>query len=191
MAPLGALARLVLLAGLVALAVGGCTWSATPGPFGGGPAAQGEDRTVAVYEAVVRELVTKDHTFGSADPGFEAVYILDGPVRGAADAFWPTREPRAPFSVQVKAGLVAALADLPPVRFVRTRAEALADVPAGQVRNRGVLVMLAPIVGDEKRAEVGANLWIGGKAAIWLTYVVRLRNEVWRVTGTTGPTVIA
>ena len=39
--------------------------------------------------------------------------------------------------------------------------------------------------------EVASNLWIDGKAANWLTYVVRKRDGVWRVTGTTGPMVIA
>ena len=71
--------------------------------------------------------------------------------------------------------------------FVRTRASVLEGT--GQVERRGVLVTLGPIVGRGRR--VGASLWLDGRAAGWLTYVVRRQGGVWRVTGTTGPVAIA
>jgi hypothetical protein len=75
------------------------------------------------------------------------------------------------------------------VTFVRARASVIGDT--GQVERGGVLVTLGPIAGTGKRAEVGASLWLGGKAARWLTYVVRRRGDVWRVTGETGLSAIA
>lgn len=174
---------------LPALLLAGCTWLGEPGGSPSGGSTPEAARTVSIYEAVVRRLVTKDHTFGGADPGFRAVYVLDGAVRGAGRPVWPPRKPRRTFSDEVKAGLAAALAELPPVIFVRTRASALAG--SGQVERGGVLMTLGPIVGSGRRVEVGASLWLGGRAAGWLTYVVRRQGGAWRVTGMTGPIAIA
>ncbi len=177
---------------LAAVAAGGCTWLSTPSPFGGtAQVAPVDERAIAVYEAVVRRLVARDHSFGGGDPGFTDVYIVDGPVRGAARFTWPRGKPRVRFSETVKSGLEAALPDLPPLTFVRTRSEAYGSRELGGVKKGGVLLTLGPILGSGERVEVGTELWMSGLGAQWLTYVVRFRDGDWRVTGTTGPMAIA
>jgi hypothetical protein len=182
--------RFALVVVLAAPALAGCTWF---GPVGSSSESSASEpsRAVSIYAAVVRQLVTEDHTFGGADPGFKVIYVVDGAVGRAARLSWPPGSPRTPFPEDLKRGLEAALEDLPPVKFVRSPGQALSDTVSGQVRKRGALVTLGPIRAGERRAEVGASLWIGGKAATWLTYVVRVRGGAWKVTGTTGPIVIA
>lgn len=104
------------------------------------------ERTVGIYASVIRQLVTKDHTFGGADPGSKAVYVIDGPVKGAGDSFTTVDKltSEAPFGPDVKEGLRTALADLPPLTFVEERESV---ITAGHVINRGVLLTLGPILG--------------------------------------------
>ena len=154
------------------------------------PARQ-ETRAVPIYPFDLRDLVTRDHTFGGADPGFGAVYVLDSAAAKAGDPDAIRPRPGRPFSDELKAELAAELDGLPPVTFVATRAAAFDGVSPGRVKNHGALVTLGPVAGGRRRVEVGANLWIDGKAATWLTYVVRKSGDTWRVTGITGPVAIA
>jgi hypothetical protein len=155
------------------------------------------ERAVAIYSAVVRQLVTKDHTFGRSDPGFKAVYVLDGAVEGAEDPQKSPREgaPAEPFSEAIKAGLRAKLTDLPPITFVRRSRSVIegrnGGSSPGHVVDDGVLLTLGPIVGGERRVEVGSNLWINGLAGLWTTYVVERRGGEWKLSGTTGPIAIS
>jgi hypothetical protein len=152
------------------------------------------NRSAAIYTAVVRQLVTKDHTFGGADPGFKVVYVLDGVVVDAAD---PSKRPSAhdpkePFSHDVKDGLrfLSTLAELPPVEFVAERDSVVTGTRSGSspghVKNGGVLISLGPIKGDANRVEVANSLWINGLAGQWLTYVVERGDGGWAVTGISG-----
>jgi hypothetical protein len=153
--------------------------------------AQGEaERAVAIYAAVIRQLVTKDHTFGGADPGFKAVYVLDGPVKGAGDSDTTVdalaSETR--FGPDVKEGLRTALADLPPLRFVKDRRSV---ITAGHVLNDGVLLTLGPILGAGPDVKVSNSLWIDVLAGQWLTYVLKQTGTGWKVVGTDGPVAIS
>ena len=74
----------VLLVG-VALALTACDRSSESGPTTetggpttetGSPTVEPDARTVAVYSAVVRQLVTEDHTFGEEESPFERVFIV-------------------------------------------------------------------------------------------------------------------
>ncbi len=126
--------RLAFLALVPCAVVLGCSQTGRQGPLGSteagspaepeGPAVAPTEadveRAVAIYASVIRRLVTKDHTFGGSDPGFEAVYVLDGVVRGAGDPMKPTSDrPKEALPEDLKVGLRATLADLPPVTFVR------------------------------------------------------------------------
>src|SRR6266508_2969629 len=170
----------------------------TPGALDSGePAAQSTNRSAAIYAAVVRQLVTKDHTFGGADPGFKVVYVLDGVVVDAADPSKPpsAHDPKEPFSHDVKDGVrfLSTLADLPPVEFVASRHSVVAGASPsspGEVKNGGVLISLGSIEPDGKRVEVETSLWINGLAGQWLTYLLEQKDGSWAVTGTTGPMAI-
>jgi hypothetical protein len=198
-------ARLLVVATLTVALLPGCGGGSdesqrpTPGaPDSGEPGAKSTDRSAAIYAAVVRQLVTKDHTFGGADPGFKVIYVLDGVVADAADPSKPANanDPKEPFSHDVKDGVrfLSTLADLPPVEFVASRHSAVAGASAsspGEVKNGGVLISLGPIDPDGKRVEVETSLWINGLAGQWLTYVLEQKNGSWAVTGTTGPMAIS
>jgi hypothetical protein len=163
------------------------------------------ERTVEVYASVIRQLVTKDHGYGGADPGFGVVYVIDGIVEGAQNPGRPVGEPKPekPFGHRAKKGLRKALADLPPIKFVDDVNSVLPGEPPSfsrycstrpascRVINNGVLVTLGPIGGDRARVEVGNNLWINLLAGRWGTYVLERRGGSWEVTGTTGPEVIS
>jgi hypothetical protein len=133
---------------------------------------------------VIRQLVSEDHTFGNADPGFKVVYILDGSLEGAERTLLREPPPEEPFGEGLKSGLRQTLADLPDLVFVRDRSAVLKN--HGEVKNHGVLLTLGPIEGNKRRVEVGTNLWVAGKGARWQTYVVKNRASRWLVTGTTG-----
>jgi hypothetical protein len=195
--------KLIVVA-LLLLAPLGCGSEANA-PDSAGPASQPEGsadtplvpRETLVYAAVIRQLVTKDHTFGGADPGFKVVYVLDGVVKGVGgvDAHVGQSDPAEPFSDDVKAGLVSALEDLPPIEFVSERAAVIigknSTDPIGHVKNEGVLISLGPIEGTGTKVEVGNSLWLSGLAGLWQTYVLRSRDGVWKVAGTTGPVAIS
>jgi hypothetical protein len=161
------------------------------------PSQSAVERTGEIYAAVIRQLVMKDHTFGSADPGFEVVFVLDGAVEGAEDSMKTTDEyvPDERFGDDIKARLKEKLADLPPIVFVTERSSVIererGGSAPGYVVDDGVLLTLGPIVGDERRVEVGSNLWIDGLAGFWATYVVEQRGADWKVTGTTGTVAIS
>jgi hypothetical protein len=145
----------------------------------------------------MRQLVTKDHTFGGADPGFTKVYVIDGAVPGAADPFrlTPSRRPLGGFSAALKHALTAKLSDLPPLVFVSRRDDVVegenGGTSPGSVVNGGVLLTLGPIRGSDDRVTVGGSLWLSGLAGSWQTYVVEQKAGRWTVTGTTGPAAIS
>jgi hypothetical protein len=189
---------LLLLAPLGCGSEGNAPDSAGPGSQPEGTAATGlAPRETLVYAAVIRQLVTKDHTFGGADPGFKVVYVVDGVVEGVGgvDAHVGQSDPAQPFSDDVKAGLLRALQDVPPIMFVSERAAVIVGKnstdPIGHVKNKGVLISLGPIEGTGTRVEVGNSLWISGLAGLWQTYVLRARDGAWKVSGTTGPVAIS
>jgi hypothetical protein len=113
----------------------------------GEPAAT-NNRSAAIYAAIIRQLVRKDHTFGGADPGFKIVYVLDGVVVDAADPSKPTNshDPSTPFPHDVKDGVrfLSTVADLPPVEFVAERESVVTGTHGGRspgrIRHNGVLI---------------------------------------------------
>jgi hypothetical protein len=151
-------------------------------------------RQIAIYAAVIRQLVTKDHTFGEEGPGLEVVYVLDRPVDTAGYPDMGTAREREgePFSEDLRARLRAALSDLPPIEFVSDRDEVVVEEDGfPTVKGGDGLVTLGPIPEQGRRLDVPASLYFTGLAGTWLTYVVEGSGGEWRVTGTTGPVAIS
>jgi hypothetical protein len=196
----------LLLIVLAVIAVSGCGGGGESVNAGSMPTLPPEDagtaaadRAAKIYAAVIRQLVTKDHTFGRADPGFKVVYVLDGVVEDAEDPSKPVdaQDPTHPFSHDLKGGvqILSRLGDLPPIRFVPERDPVVAGIRSGSspghVKNGGVLISLGPIEGNATRVRVGNSLWISGLAGQWLTYVLEQRDGDWTVRGTSGPMAIS
>jgi hypothetical protein len=176
------IALLLIWLAMVASACGGA-----PAPVGDNDAA---DRTSAIYAAVVRQLVTEDHTFGSGTSPFKRVFIVDGVVDNAAN---PTSRPRAskPFDAALEDAIAERLAGLPPVEFVKDPGSVLVGQERCQVRGDGALISLGPIEGDHGRATVPNGLYFACLGGQWSTYVVERVDGQWTVQGTTNGRAIA
>ena len=149
---------------------------------------------MAIYAAVIHQLVTKDHTFGEEAPGLEVIYVLDRPVdtAGSPDKGTAPEREGEPFSEDLRARLRAALSHLPPIEFVADREEVMVEKDGfPMVRGGDGLVTLGPLPENGDRVEVPASLYFTGLAGIWLTYVVEGSDGDWNVTGTTGPVAIS
>lgn len=147
-------------------------------------------RTVSIYEAVVRQLVTTaDSTFGP-NPQFPAIYLLDQTKPAAGDPE-SLETQGTPLPEDVKRGLLDALSDLP-VELVSDEESLITPIEdGGGVKRDGVVVTVGPIPEGDEQVEVQASLYAGNLAATWLTYVVKRSSQGWRVTGTKGPVAIS
>ena len=188
----------LLLAGLLLLACTEQTGTRPEQPESGKnpPAAPrvsaAERRSIEVYSAVFRQLVTKDHTFGRGPTPFDRLFIVSGVVKNGRRwrIMWKIAEP---FSDVVRAGLRAELRALPPLSFVfgaEARQIAKERMNTGG-RKLAVILSAGPIDGDGSRVEVSNSLWCGGLCAQWSTYVLKATDGAWNVTGTTGPIAIS
>ena len=171
----------------VALALAACGESAETEPRTGSSGAEPEARTVAVYSAVVRQLVTEDHTFGAGESPFDRVFIDTRIDEGAGDS--DTRPRVGPrLSAEEQAAILHELADLPPVEFVEDPDSVIVDKDAcAVVKEDGVLITLGPISGDSERVTVPNDMFFACLGAQWLTYVLEQAEGDWRITGTKGP----
>lgn len=146
-----------------------------------------------IYAAVVRRLVTKDHTFGGAASPFKHVYIVDGSIPDAGNPHKDTLRPASErFTDELKMEIEEQLRDLPPLEFIVDPS----DVRRGEqgmdgVENDGVIITLGPIERKGTEVRVSNGLWCSGRCGQWLTYVLEERGGVWKVTGTTGPSAIS
>jgi hypothetical protein len=176
--------RLVAVAAVVILSSGCAERS--------GPASAPEpSRESQVYAAIIRQLVTVDHTFGK-EPGFGVIYVLDRDSPRAGQGIVPEADRGTPIAPEVQREIRTSLSDLPPIRFVARREEVVGPMEdGGVVRENGALVTLGPVPEGDRRVEVGAGLYIANLAGTWLTYVVERDGDGWAVTGTTGPVAIS
>ena len=146
-------------------------------------------REAQIYAAVIRRLVTKD---GYGPPSFRHIYVVDGPVPKAGSVWTGLRPADEAFSESLRKAMVRRLADLPPIDFIgdpnRLR---LGRAGGGGVKNKGVIITLAPIAPGPGELKVGTGLWCGGDCGQWLTYVVRAEGEGWRIIGTAGTATVA
>lgn len=81
---------LVVVVVSTVIAVSGCAGvharatGAAPDPRGTSSRSGEVTEQIAIYSAAIRRLVTDDHTFGRGAPPFAHVYVVDGPLPGAA-----------------------------------------------------------------------------------------------------------
>jgi hypothetical protein len=162
---------------------------------GGAPterATPATDRSAGIYAAVIRQLLTKDTTFGPGERPFVRAFVVDGIVADAGD---PDVTPgsRTPFGEGVREAIAKQLEDLAPVKFVADPQSVI--VSAGgldaHVRDGGVLITLGPISGGGDRVTVSNSLFFAALGAQWLTYVLEQQDGAWHVSGTTGPRAIS
>jgi hypothetical protein len=151
------------------------------------------ERDAAIYAAVIRQLVTKDHTFGSGPSPFDHVYVLDGVIADAGSPRMPAyQEVGRPFRPILKRSILARLADLPKIEFVRgSRRVVIDEDDCPRVRGEGVLLSLGPISGSERRVTVANSLFFACLGGQWLTYVLEPAAGDWRVVGTKGPVAVS
>jgi hypothetical protein len=149
---------------------------------------------MAIYAAVLRQyLTTSDHSFGEGHR-FPVAYVLDrlDPNAGQPIAPPPGAEPLAALTATEQAQILAALADVGKIEFIADRHEVVVSVDScDRVKNDGVMVLLAPPVGKDKRVEVGIHGFVACLGATWFTYVVEQGTGGWAVTGKTGPMAVA
>lgn len=148
-------------------------------------------RTIEIYAAVLRQLATKDHTFGRGKSPFQQVYVLNGTVgsRSIMRTMWKIEEQ---FSNDVRRGLLNELRALPPITFISgAKAQRMGKKRLDAGMGMGVILSVGPIGGHGSRVEVSNSLWCGGLCGQWLTYVLELTEGRWRITGTTGPVAIS
>ena len=161
--------------------------SASPSP----PGSVEYARTLQIYTAVIRRLVTVDHTFGSGPSPFKHVWVLDHTVPDVAKPTTQQDAPGEPFSEPLKTDLKAALTDLPPLDFIDAFGDA-GDMKANPpVKDHGVIITLGPLERHGAEIHVGHEIWCGGLCAEWFTYVLQQRSGVWTITGDTGERDIA
>ena len=189
----------LLCALVLVVVVGACTESQPAAPVAPPPRPEtkpddGVARRIEIYSAVIRRLVTRDHTFGSGPSPFQRVYVLDGVISDASDPMAANLlGPAArPFPPPLVSGIRERLRRLPPLRFVNNAKRVRRGKPLYGVKNDGVIISLGRIeVTRPHRVQVSNSLWCGGLCGQWLTYVLREEDGRWRITGTTGPVAIS
>ncbi len=140
---------------------------------------------VAIYSAVVRQIVTTDDTFGGT-LGKPVVYINSQTDDATGDPAQGSSE-SVTLSPEVQAGITAALSDLPStITWVESR-DALEFDENGSITGGGVLITLGNIHPQESDAvHVGGSIYVGSLAAGGKTYVLENQDGAWAITGTTG-----
>jgi hypothetical protein len=149
---------------------------------------------VQIYAAVIRRLVTRDHTFGRGPSPFDSVYVVNGALNEAGDPLGGDLFGPAPerFPSQVVEGIKEELQDLPPLRFIGNGSRARRGTQGvGGVKKNGVIISLGPVVRKSGRVQVANGLWCGSTCGQWLTYVLRRAEGQWTIAGTTGPYIIS
>jgi ABC-2 type transport system permease protein len=146
-----------------------------------------EGDRAAIYAAVVRQLLTVDHTFEDGPPNFPIVYLVRSTDDGVGDPDAPQAESHA-LPEPVQSAMVAALDDLS-VEFlwVDDADEVPRDGDTGAVAGGGAIVTLGNIhFQEDGSALVSAKLYFSMLGATGKTYVLEQVGGSWQVTGDTG-----
>jgi ABC-2 type transport system permease protein len=146
-----------------------------------------EGDQVVIYAAVVRQLLTVDHTFEDGPPDFPDVYLVRSTDDSVGDPDAPQAEPRIlPESVQ--SAIIAALDDLPTeFVWVDDADEVPHDEGTGSVAGGGAIITLGNVhFQEDGSALISAKLYFSMLGATGKTYVLEQVDGSWQVTGDTG-----
>jgi hypothetical protein len=176
----------ILAAAALPLAACGGAEETGPTTESSSPTAEPDARTVAVYSAIIRQLVTKDHTFGDDESPFDRVFIDVHIDDGAGDPDdHPPTGPR--LTAEEQAAILRELADLPRVEFVENPDSVIVgEKNCAHVKGNGALITLGPISGDSERVSVPNDLFFACLGGQWLTYVLESAEGEWQVVGNEG-----
>lgn len=146
-----------------------------------------DDDRAAVYAAVVRRLVTVDHTFGSRPPEFPVLFIVSTTDDSVGDPNAPQLDPQV-LSEALQQAVTAAVADL---HIVIQWVDSGFDVPLEQVGDRvqggGMRITLGNLhLQDDGSLLVSGSTYLANLAAGGRTYVLKKVDGTWTITGTTG-----
>ncbi len=144
-----------------------------------------QEDEAGIYAAVVRQLYTVDHTFGSNPPNWPIIYLVRG--RGVVEA--ETARAGSPhLSPSVRAAVVAALTDLPAeTKWIDSADDVFVDSETGQVEGNGAIITLGKfdLQGDGS-VQVEVSLYFANLGGAGMTYIVEKVDGIWKVTGDTG-----
>jgi hypothetical protein len=178
-----------------AVAVAGCTAQFThgsPPPVGRiGPTSDDADRQAAVYPVVLRQYLTSGHGHDGGDAGFGGyrfprIFVLDRTVARTGAHMRMVNGEDKPIPSAVQHTVTETLADVGPVTFVASPNTVIEETDGcAQVRDEGILITLAPLVGMGNRAEVGVNGFVACHGASSVTYALERTNAGWVVHDTT------
>jgi len=141
-----------------------------------------EDRQVAVYTAVLRNLVGLRATPGGAG-GAKVLFVWDqldrSIARGSGEHVVGTIEP------EDQQAIVANLADQIRVEFVADTGSVWTE-DGSRPRDGGAVVILGPIVGEDEHVRAGVGVICGNLCGEGTTLELDELEDGWTVTGTTG-----
>ncbi len=149
----------------------------------------------AIYAAVIRQVVTVDHSFGNSPPAWSTVYVLTStdettmPPSGGDTTSVPTL-----ITTDTQQAIAGRLADLPSdIVWIASNEKAPISDPGGQVtQGKAVIVTLGNIHWqDDGSVLVSVWFYCGNVCGVGKTYILELIRGDWKVTGDTGVNVIS
>jgi hypothetical protein len=149
-----------------------------------------DTRSADMMAVAVRELVTRDHTFGTGPPPFTEFLVqtsLD-PAAGSITAsdIGNTRE----LTATERAAIENALTGLGPVRWIDNPAEWRTDSLEPVIEGSVVLGVGEPVI-EDGTGLLPVSLWCGGTCGTWFTYRIAVLDGAWQIVGKEGPFAIS
>jgi ABC-2 type transport system permease protein len=146
-----------------------------------------EGDQVEMYAAVVRQLLTVDHTFGDMPPDFPVIYLVRSTDDSVGDPDAPQAEPRILLE-SVQSTMPAALDELSAgFLWVDGADEVPSDEDTGVVAGGGAIITLGNIHFQEDGSVlISAKLYFSRLGATGKTYILEQVDGSWQVTGDTG-----
>jgi hypothetical protein len=154
------------------------------------PSAAAMDPATAIHIEVLERYLKSPAE--NSNLGGKVIYILDHTEAAAADPMAGPGPSSEPIPAAEQDAITGALANVAPVRFVATRADALTDRDGcAIVRDDGILMVLGPLKASGSAYQVPVHGFVACLGATWLTYVVERSGDGYQVTGTTGAMAVA